>query len=74
MGWWKSRLVPCWVKVSTAGVATINAKTAGVWGFLPLPPHGMLGMRMAVPATRARPCPVQSSRGARLRGTRTVCV
>src|SRR5262245_15393302 len=30
-------LVPCWVKASTAGCATINAKTEGVWGFLPLP-------------------------------------
>src|SRR5215510_7118295 len=48
-------LVPCWVKVSTAGCATINAKTEGVWGFLPLPPQVMLGMRMVVPATRERP-------------------
>ena len=44
-------LVPCWVKASTAGCATINATTEGVWGFVPLPHYVMLGMRMVVPAT-----------------------
>jgi hypothetical protein len=67
-------LVPYWVKASTAGFATINATTEGVWGFLPLPHHVMLGMRMVVPATRERPCTAQSSRCARLLGTRAVCV
>ena len=47
-------LVPCWGKARTAGCATINAKTEGVWGFLPLPPQVMLGMRMVSPTTRER--------------------
>jgi putative SOS response-associated peptidase YedK len=32
-------LVPFWVKDIKAGFANINAKTEGVWGFLPNPPH-----------------------------------
>ena len=32
-------LVPFWGKDIKAGFANINAKTEGVWGFLPNPPH-----------------------------------
>jgi hypothetical protein len=38
-------LVPFWGKDITAGFVNINAKTEGVWGFLHIPPHVMLGMR-----------------------------
>jgi putative SOS response-associated peptidase YedK len=38
-------LVPFWVKDIKAGFANINAKTEGVWGFLPNPSHAQHDMR-----------------------------
>jgi len=38
-------LVPFWVKDIKAGFANINAKTEGVWGFLPNPSHAVRRMR-----------------------------
>jgi len=38
-------LVPFWVKDIKAGFANINAKTEGVWSFLPNPPHAVRRMR-----------------------------
>ena len=38
-------LVPFWGKDIKAGFANINAKTEGVWGFLPNPSHAQHDMR-----------------------------
>lgn len=44
-------LVPFWGKDIKAGFANINAKTEGVWGFLPNPPHAQHDMRGVVSST-----------------------
>jgi hypothetical protein len=46
-------LVPFWVKDIKAGFANINAKTEGVWGFLPNPPHAVRRMRGDMPSPRS---------------------
>src|SRR5215471_15352880 len=45
-------LVPCWGKASTAGFATINATTEGVWGFLPICAY--LGLSPSLPTPPLR--------------------
>jgi len=55
-------LGPFGVKDLKAGFANINAKTEGVWGFLPIPPQVMLGMSTVVPAPRERARTAQYSR------------
>ena len=46
-------LVPFWVKDIKAGFANINAKTEGVWGFLPNPSHAQHDMRGDMPSLRS---------------------
>ena len=46
-------LVPFWVKDIKVGFANINAKSEGVWGFLPNPPHAVHRMRGDMPSPRS---------------------
>ncbi len=46
-------LIPYWAKDIKVGFANINAKSDGVWGFLPNPPHAVHRMRGDMPSPRS---------------------